>query len=1006
MVNNKLKLVKSATAFVIGAAVLTGSFAAAGSDTAFAKSSTSVKVSNGKLVYKSTGKVVKGYKTYNKALYKDGKKLTGLYKKTYYKAGKKATGTYKSVYYKAGKAFTGVTNKTYYKAGKKATGTYKNVYYKSGKAYTGVVNKTYYKAGKKATGLYKGVYYKTGKAATGIFEGQLYVSGNLNKGLTVYKEQLYKDGSLNKGLVVFKEQLYKDAVLNKGLIEFEGKFYFDAALANDTYTDQGVERAFENGVEVGAKVKSVEAINATQLKVTFNRTVDADAAEVLTNYSVAGTNPTSAVVADDAKSVVVTFTSASTLQGTAKTVTVLPITLDANDEQSTAKFVSLLTFKDEVKPEIAEVTSTTAGTTAGAVTVKASEPIASATAKVDGVNYAISFNNTDTATISGLQLDATKSHTIELLNVTDLAGNKTISTTKTFNVTVDKNAPEVTLSSVGDKTVVLEFNKDMDVASVQAAFALNSGNVKDETLNAINHVAVTQIGNSKKKFAVQLNDSTLYDNKTSRTLTVVLPATLKDGLGNTVAATTKQVTLSKDTVAPTYTSYKVKKNANGEVTAIEFNFSEELAAKTAASITPTVVKSNGEAVSLTNILGGLSNAAVTVNDKKVVFNATTPAKITGNYTFTFAKGSVTDTAVKANDNAAFSATVDFGAATATDLTLPTNAVTKTGTRTYEVNFGTAVKGGAVAGSATDTSNYTLAGKALPEGTTIVLKEGSNQTKALITLPAGAFATDDANALISVSNVQTLAGDTFKLYTQTIAVVDTLAPVLKAAGLTADNKLAVDFGEVLTTSPAITDLVVKINGKTLATTPAITAGSGSDAGKYLIDLSSLVKVGTGAVEAAPAKGSVTAGTIATVVNGTLADATGTETYTVVDNNGTLEVNDGAGTKQATLTTGAGSVTFNGVTFNITGATAGATFSVSTTAAVTAASATPSYIDLDGSNSFDATKDIKIADGAVSGFKFSTSSAITSVTVSTKDTGALTGADNNGNTLTNGTTVTAK
>lgn len=754
-----------------------------------------------------------------------------------------------------------------------------------------------------------------------------------------------------------------------------------------------------------------KAINASQLKVTFNKTVDKTAAAVLTNYSVAGTNPTSAVVADDAKSVVVKFASATTLQGTDKTVTVLPITLASDDSKSTAKFVSLLTFADEVKPEIAEVTSTTAGTTASAVTVKASEPIATATAKVDGVNYAINFNNTDTATISGLQLDATKSHTIELLNVTDLAGNKTVSTTKTFNVTVDKNAPEVSLSSVGDKTVVLEFNKDMDVASVQAAFGLNSGNVKDETLNAINHVAVTQIDNSKKKFAVQLNDANLYDNKTSRTLTVVLPATLKDTLGNTVAATTKQVTLSKDTVAPAYTSYKVKKNANGEVTAVEFNFSEELAAKLAASITPTVVKSNGEAISLSNILGGLSNAAVTVNDKKVVFNATTPAKITGKYTFSFAKGSVTDTAVKANDNAAFSATVDFGDATATDLTLPTNAVSKTGARTYEVNFGTAVKGGAVAGSATDASNYTLAGKALPDGTTIVLKESSDQKVALITLPAGAIATDDANALFSVSNVQTLAGDTFKLYTQTVAVVDTLAPVLKAAALTSDNKLAVDFGEVLATPAATSDLVIKINGKTLTTTPAITAGTGSDAGKYLIDLSSLFVNGTNAVTAKAAGFYAASATTATDV---LASATSGDKYTLASDS-TVYTYKAAGENAVGSAAGwylAANATTTADT--LPAVAAGDKFTDASdsnkvytyAAAVSSASATTAFIDLNGNGTYEAASDVQVGTGVVSGFKFSTSSAITSVTVSTKDTGVLTGADANSNKLTNGTTVTAK
>ncbi len=976
------KFVKTAAAVALGASVVTTAVAPGA-----ASAATTYKIKDGKL-YKN-GKIAKGYVVYKGKLYKNGKLNKGYAKvgtgskmKLYFNSSLKKgfkTANNATLLFKDGVLFKGYkqagSNERLYKDGKLTTGwevytDAEGVKFLYSKGYLYKNLKTAKRGG--VTNL-----FENGKLAEGTkaFQNTLFTDGTVDEKDQVFEDVLYVGGKKAEGTVTFEDVVYIDGVKdaekpeitaedktvaygseavdvatlatvkdNSGEeIKAEAKISFDGKAVEkiDTKTPGVYTVTFtakdKNGNEatkevkvtvaeaVKAEVESVKAINATQLKVTFNKTVDADAAKVLTNYSVAGTNPTSAVVADDAKSVVVTFAAASTLKGSDKTVTVLPITLASDNEKSTAKFVTLLTYVDEVNPEIAEVTSTTAGTVANAVTVKASEPIANATAKIDGVNYAINFNNTDTATITGLQLDATKSHTLELLNVTDLEGNKTISTSKTFNVVVDKNAPTVALSAQGDNTVVLEFNKDMDVNSVEAAFAANSGNVKDETLGTVNHKVVTQIDNSKKKFAVQLNDATLYDNKTSRTLTLVLPATLKDELGNTVAATTKQVTLSKDTVAPAYTSYKIKKNANGEVTDVEFNFSEELAAKAAASITPTVVKSNGEAVSLANILGGLSNAAVTVNDKKVVFTATTPAKITGKYTFSFAKGSVTDTAVKGNDSAAFSTTVDFGEAAATELTLPAGAVSKvSGSKgKYEVNFGTAVKGGAVAGSATDASNYTLAGKALPEGTTIVLKEGSDQKVAVITLPAGSVAKDDANALFTVANVQTVAGNTFKLYTQTIAVEDTVAPVLKSAALTSDNKLAVDFGEVLNVTPATTDLVIKINGKTLTTTPAIAVGTGSDAAKYLIDLSSLLVNGTDAV---------------------------------------------------------------------TGASA--------------TPATPSYLDLDGSNDFDATKDVKIADGAITGFKLSTSSVITSVTVSTKGSGTLTGADANGNTLTNGTTVTAK
>ncbi|MBK3494752.1 hypothetical protein JFL43_07755 [Viridibacillus sp. YIM B01967] len=152
-----LKFVKPVASLVIGAAVLTGSFAATGaSETAFAKEET-VKVTKGKLVSVKSSKVVKGYKSYQNVLYKNGNKFTGLYKKTFYKSGKKGTGIYKSVYYIAGKKGAG--------------------WYGSGSA------KKWYYNGKPLTGI-------EGKS------NKLYVNGKVANGVVNYNgaEKLYKDG--------------------------------------------------------------------------------------------------------------------------------------------------------------------------------------------------------------------------------------------------------------------------------------------------------------------------------------------------------------------------------------------------------------------------------------------------------------------------------------------------------------------------------------------------------------------------------------------------------------------------------------------------------------------------------------------------------------------------------------------------------------------------------------------------------------------------------------------
>ena len=617
------------------------------------------------------------------------------------------------------------------------------------------------------------------------------------------------------------------------------------------------------------------------------------------------------------------------MQGTAKTVVVLPVVLADNDEVSTAKYVSLLTYKDEVKPEIASVESKTSGTVATSVKVIASEPIQSATAKIDGEARVINFNGTNEATVTGLSLDASKTHKIELLNLTDKAGNVTISTSKEFSVTVDKTAPTAQVSADGDNAILVEFNKDMDVNTVTAAFAADT-NVKDEVLSNVNHSAIAQVDGSAKKFRITLNDANLYQNKTSRVLTVAFPETVKDSLGNAIAPTTKQVILTKDTAKPVYTSYKIKRDSDGKVTAIEFNFNEALSAKVAASITPTIVKENGEAISAANLLGGLSNAAVTAGDKKVVFNATTPAKLSGKYTFTFGANAVTDSALTPNGNDAFTTTVDFGAAEASQFTLANGAVTSPAANQYEVNFGRAVKGGNVAGSATDLANYTLGGKALPTGTTIVLKEGTSQQVAVITLPANSIDKSDANAVFTVSNVQSQAGDVVNFYSQTVAVVDNVKPVLTSAVLTGDNKLSIGFSESLATGPVAGDLVVKINGKTLIAvgshTLTVSAGTGSDSGKYLLNLDAFVKQGSPAVPAQPE--------------------------------------------------------------------------------VEAQDATPTYIDVNNNNQYDAGTDIKIADGPVANFTFTSSPVITSVTVSTLATGDSTAKDAADNGLVNGTTITVK
>lgn len=184
------KFVKSATAYVLGASVLTIAVGVPGVD-ASAKITYSV-TSKGILVNEKTNKAVKGYKSYKGKLYKDGKKLTGLYNKKYY-----------------------------FENGVKATGIYKDAYY-----YKGVKKVT--------TGLYKGYYYKKGVKATGTYKGAYYVKGVKKVTTGLYEGKYYKNG-----------------VLNVGLALFEGKYYLNATLANGPIKDaNGVLKSYKEGLIV------------------------------------------------------------------------------------------------------------------------------------------------------------------------------------------------------------------------------------------------------------------------------------------------------------------------------------------------------------------------------------------------------------------------------------------------------------------------------------------------------------------------------------------------------------------------------------------------------------------------------------------------------------------------------------------------------------------------------------------------------------------------------------
>ncbi|MDP4086532.1 MAG: hypothetical protein Q8934_18275 [Bacillota bacterium] len=543
-----------------------------------------------------------------------------------------------------------------------------------------------------------------------------------------------------------------------------------------------------------AAVTSVSAVNGKQLLVKFNKAVDTTSAQLAGSYTLTGTTKTvsNATVQADGQSVLLTL-SASVSNTTPETfgVTVNGVALKSDSSTTFPIFTSTVTVSDTTAPTVASVTSVTNGSTATSATVTFSEPVSSGYIIFDGgvTKYAVTAGST-TTTISGngLALDSSKSHTIEVVNLKDGSGNATADASSSFTVTKDAVVPVISnVSAYNDNKILVTFSKKVPVdgngnlADVNGtAIPTTNFAVKDETLTTLNSVASIKAlasDTTGTQFVVDFGgNSTLYTNSNTRNLQLVVTGTgITDTLGNALTSVVKPVTLTKDTVAPSVTNVTVQKT-NGLATSITLNYSEPVNATTAA-------------VSIVNASGVLLPAVtgtIGADGKSIVV----PVTGTGNVSVSVNPGFVTDTSVSLNPSAAYSTNVDLGTPAASVSKFDITATPVVSGKVITVTFPTAVKGGNSSDSATNLSNYTLGGKALPAGTTITLNPVNQpsagtvaQTIATITLPAGSIAADTQAAVFTINaGIAGLDGSISNAVTKTLTINDNTAPVLQSARL--------------------------------------------------------------------------------------------------------------------------------------------------------------------------------------------------------------------------------
>lgn len=872
------KFVKTAAAVALGASVVTTAVAPGA-----ASAATTYKIKDGKL-YKN-GKIAKGYVVYKGKLYKNGKLNKGYAKvgtgskmKLYYNSSLKKgfkTANNATLLFKDGVLFKGYkqagSNERLYKDGKLTTGwevytDAEGVKFLYSKGYLYKNLKTAKRGG--VTNL-----FENGKLAEGTkaFQDTLFTDGTVDEKDQVFEDVLYVGGKKAEGTVTFEDVVYIDGVKdaekpeitaedktvaygseavdvatlatvkdNSGEeIKAEAKISFDGKAVEkiDTKTPGVYTVTFtakdKNGNEatkevkvtvaeaVKAEVESVEAINGTTLVVTFNKAVDKEDAEKATikvgNYSL-----TDGTLSEDGRTL--TLTSTTAIVAEAATVEVPAIVTKADKTVKTAKYVTILNYKDTVAPELVSATASAKESTKDiVVTFNETLKNTNVIAYVNGVAAQAVVEGKTVKVTSTTALKAGETATIKLVNVQDVTGNYTTSNPLETTVTVvaDTVAPAVVSTKVvGEDTVQVTFDKEVATDDTKLPY-LSANGVKVSKFNA----GVVD-AKDKKVVNYQLEDlSAFKDDKLSGTF--YLPAgAVTDKAGNISAESNTAVSFAIDKVKPVISSIEFTKDND-----IVVKFSKEIS------------KADEAKIAFQNPVTG---AKVTFENLKAEVSADDATKaiisgdfVDGTYELTLASGFATDKASSKNVSdtnkstlvVKKSAVVPANDKTAPVVTLDSDIDFNNNALTFDVEDSESALDFS---SIRNVNNYTINGKALPVGTVITTNakdEKAKSAEVTITVPAGTVA-KTITGKFAVSGIKDIAGNTISgLVTSEndVTLKDDVAPTISSAKVYSDNTIVISFSEAVKVGGK--DVLISLDGAP-ASAPTFTVGIGENAGKLV------------------------------------------------------------------------------------------------------------------------------------------------------------------------------
>ena len=545
------------------------------------------------------------------------------------------------------------------------------------------------------------------------------------------------------------------------------------------------------------EVVSVTATDAKTVEVTFNNAIDAktlkngttDVITVTAKTGAAAPGTITQELSEDGKTL--TLTAGDFFEGD-YTVAVPFETVKGTDGEFVKPANKVVNVNDETAPVLTSASATVKSTEENVklVTLTFNEDIKTLdNVKIAGVNYNGDALTKDGKTVTfAVDLDATKTYEVTAVNATDVVDNVKEVQTASLNVVVDNIAPSITdVVVTGEKTLTLTVDEAL---AADLNTTVLSGKIGTFAANVVESVTVNADNN--KKYDVTLKEAYLYKNGNSDTVTLTLSAgALTDALGNTNAEViTKTAVVSKDATAPTVE--KVKNIvSDGTVTGFTVSYNEEVTSVDSTKV--KVVNAKGEILSFANV----ATAAVSSTDsKEVVF---TLADVDADkYSFDFAEGFVTDKSISPNKSAANSFTVDVTNAETpveTTFNIAGAAIDK---NDITVDFGAKVKATGT-GSALNPASYQLNGTVLPTDTKIAFATtatGIDQSKAVITLPAGFVKANDTAAVFRVTGVQTLDNKVSNSFIKSLSVTDNTAPEAQSFVATELDTITVTYSEAL------------------------------------------------------------------------------------------------------------------------------------------------------------------------------------------------------------------